>query len=51
MLANALGRITLTVKPQTGQATCKLRTEKEKEITNAGVEAKCEYGITESTNN
>ena len=51
MLANALGRITLTVKPQAGQATCKLRVEKEKEITNAGAEAKCEYEITESTDN
>jgi hypothetical protein len=51
VLANALGRVTLTVKPQTGQATCKLRVEKEKEITNAGAEAKCEYEITESTDN
>lgn len=51
MLANALGKITLTVKPQAGQATCKLRVEKEKEITNTGAEAKCEYKITESTDN
>ncbi|MEV6715592.1 hypothetical protein AB0M48_26535 [Lentzea sp. NPDC051208] len=51
MLANALGKIMLTVKPQTGQATCKLRVEKEKEITNAGAEAKCAYEITESTDN
>ncbi|MCX2952956.1 hypothetical protein [Lentzea sp. NEAU-D7] len=27
LLANALGRITLMVKPQTGQATCRLRVE------------------------
>lgn len=30
MLPNALSRITLTVKPQSGEATCKLRVEKEK---------------------
>jgi hypothetical protein len=51
LLANALGRITLTVKPETGQATCRLRVEKEKEVSNAGAEAKCEYEVTESTDN
>lgn len=51
MLANALGRITLTVTPENGQATCKLRVEKEKEITNSGAAAKCEYEITEDTDN
>ncbi|MFD4643364.1 hypothetical protein ACFWN2_39075 [Lentzea sp. NPDC058436] len=51
MLANALGRITLTVRPQTGQATCKLRVEKEKEITNSGAQATCEYEITDDTDN
>jgi len=51
MLANDLGKITLKVKPENGQATCKLRVEQEKEITNAGAEATCEYEITESTDN
>lgn len=51
MLANDLGKITLTVKPQNGQATCKLRVEKEKEITNAGSPATCSYEITEDTDN
>jgi hypothetical protein len=51
MLANALGKITLKIKPQNGQATCKLRVEKEKEISNAGNEATCEYEITEDTDN
>jgi hypothetical protein len=51
MLANALGKITLKNRPQNGQATCKLRVEKEKEISNAGNEATCEYVITEDTGN
>ncbi len=51
MLANALGKISLTVKPENGQVTCKLRVEKEKEISNAGEVAKCEYEITEDTDN
>lgn len=51
MLANALGKITLTVKPQNDQATCKLRVEKEKEITNAGSPVTCSYEITEDTDN
>ncbi|MFC3894603.1 hypothetical protein ACFOWZ_24245 [Lentzea rhizosphaerae] len=51
MLANALGRITLIVKPRSGEATCKLRVEKEKEISNAGKQATCEYEITEDTIN
>ena len=51
MLANALGKITLTVRPQNGEATCKLRVEKEKEITNSGSPATCVYEITEDTDN
>lgn len=51
MLANALGKISLKVKPQNGQATCKLRVEKEKEITSKGAEASCEYEVTEDTDN
>lgn len=51
MLANALGKITLTVQPENGEATCKLRVEKEKEISNAGRKATCEYDITEDTDN
>ena len=50
MLANALGKITLKVKSD-NQVTCKLRVEKEKEISNAGKEATCEYDITEDTDN
>lgn len=50
MLANALGKITLKVKSE-NQVTCKLRVEKEKEISNAGKEATCEYEITEDTDN
>lgn len=51
MLANALGRIVLTVKPQNGSATCKLRVEQEKEVVGSGAEAKCEYELTEDTVN
>ncbi|MDT7786174.1 MAG: hypothetical protein QOF58_4593 [Pseudonocardiales bacterium] len=50
MLANALGKVTLKVKSD-NQVTCKLRVEKEKEISNAGKEATCEYDITEDTDN
>ncbi|MFI6102072.1 hypothetical protein ACIA8G_41520 [Lentzea sp. NPDC051213] len=51
MLANALGKISLKIKPENGQVTCKLRVEKEKEISNSGKEATCEYEITEATDN
>ncbi|SDG92617.1 hypothetical protein SAMN05216553_113145 [Lentzea fradiae] len=51
LLANALGRITLTVKPRDGRATCKLRVEQEKEVVGSGAEAKCEYELTEDTVN
>lgn len=50
MLANALGKITLQVKSD-NQVTCKLRVEKEKEISRAGKEVTCEYEITEDTAN
>lgn len=50
MLANALGKITLKVKSD-NEVTCKLRVEKEKEISTAGKEATCEYEITEDTDN
>jgi hypothetical protein len=50
MLANALGKITLKVKSD-NQVTCKLRVEKEKEISHAGKEVTCEYEITEDTDN
>ncbi|MET8757260.1 lipoprotein [Lentzea sp. NPDC004782] len=50
MLANALGRITLKVKSD-NQVTCKLRVEKEKEISNSGKDTTCEYEITEDTDN
>ncbi|MEV6241393.1 hypothetical protein [Lentzea sp. NPDC051838] len=50
MLANSLGKISLKVKSDS-QVTCKLRVEKEKEISNAGKEAACEYEITEDTDN
>ncbi|SEQ47451.1 hypothetical protein SAMN05216188_103151 [Lentzea xinjiangensis] len=51
LLANALGRITLIVQPRSGQATCKLRVEKEEEVANSGARAVCEYEITEDTDN
>lgn len=51
LLANALGKVTLTVKPVSGQATCKLRVEKEKEIIGSGNPATCSYEITEDTDN
>ncbi|MGW4210052.1 hypothetical protein ACWEIJ_18835 [Lentzea sp. NPDC004789] len=50
MLANALGKITLKVKSD-NQVTCRLRVEKEKEISNSGQNATCEYEITEDTDN
>ena len=50
MLANALGKVTLKVKSD-NQVTCKLRVEKEKEVSNSGKEANCEYEITEATDN
>lgn len=50
MLANALGKITLKVKSD-NQLTCRLRVEKEKEISNSGKDATCEYEITEDTDN
>jgi hypothetical protein len=50
MLANTLGKITLKVKSD-NQVTCKLRVEKEKEISSSGKEATCEYEITEDTDN
>lgn len=50
MLANALGKVTLKVKSD-NQVTCKLRVEKEKEISNSGKDATCEYDITEDTDN
>ncbi len=51
MLAKVLSKITLKIKPENGQAACKLRVEKEKEISNAGNEATCEYEITEDADN
>jgi hypothetical protein len=50
MLANALGRITLRVTSD-NQVTCRLRVEKEKEISTSGKETTCEYEITEDTDN
>lgn len=50
MLANALGKVTLKVKSD-NEVTCKLRVEKEKEISNSGKDATCEYDITEDTDN
>lgn len=50
MLANALGKITVKVQSD-NQVTCKLRVEKEKEISNAGKEVTCEYEVTEDTVN
>lgn len=51
MLANALGKITLTVKAQEGSVTCRLRVENEKEIAEAGAAPTCAYEITEDTDN
>ncbi len=51
MFIEGIGKVAISVKPETGDATCKFRLEHEKEITNSGNPATCSYDITESTDN